>query len=68
MKKIRQKKWYGLKRVTGRVSDILLVLSSCDGPISKEEFYHHDIPIDPHPSDQVVELKLKIEKVVKWMH
>jgi hypothetical protein len=61
----KQKRWYGLKRGEGRFSEILLVLSSYDGPIEKDYFYHHDLPIDPHPSDKVVELKLTTIKVVE---
>lgn len=63
--KFKQKCWYGLKRGTGPRSDILLVLSSFDGPINKEEFYHHDVPIDPSPTDHVVELKLVTKRVVE---
>jgi hypothetical protein len=61
----KQKKWYGLKRGSGPFSDILLVLSSFDGPINKEYFYHHDIPIEPNPHDHVVELKLVTKKVIE---
>lgn len=61
----KQKRWYGLKRVEGRFSEILLVLPSYDGPIEKDYFYHHDIPIDPLPSDHVVELKLTTLKVIE---
>lgn len=61
----KQKRWYGLKRGEGPYSDILLVLSNRDGPISKEEFYHHDFPINPSPQDHVVELKLVTKKVIE---
>ena len=61
MRRMRRKKWYGLKRG----NDILLVLSSCDGPIEKEYFYHHDIPIDDDPRDQVVELKLTVLSIIE---
>jgi len=61
----KQKKWYGLKRGTGPFSDILMVLSSFDGPIDKEYFYNHDVPIDRDTSDHVVELKLVTKKVIE---
>jgi hypothetical protein len=60
----KQRKWYGLKRGTGPSSDILMVLSSFDGPIDKKYFYDHDVPLDPDPSDHVVELKLVTKKII----
>ena len=61
----KQKKWYGLKRGVRQYSEILLVLSSYDDPPTKEEFYHHDVPIDSSPEDHVVELKLVTKKVIE---
>ena len=56
----KRKKWYGLRRADG---NILLVLPSYD-PISKEEFYGHDVPINEEPGDVVVELKLVVKKTI----
>jgi hypothetical protein len=60
----RPKKWYGLKRGTGPMSYIMMVLSSAE-PISKKEFYNHDLSIEESPSDHVVELKLTTIKVIE---
>jgi hypothetical protein len=56
-----EKVWYGLRR--GK--DILIALPSRSGPISKETFYHNDLPIDAKKSDVVVELELVVKKVIK---
>jgi hypothetical protein len=59
------KKWYGLKRGKGVREEILLVLFSRGDPITKEEFYHHDVPVDPKPTDKVVELELVINRIIE---
>jgi hypothetical protein len=61
----KKNKWYGLKRGKGDREEILLVLSTGGNPIKKEEFYCHDVPISPKPTDQVVELDLVISKVIE---
>lgn len=59
--KSRQRKWYGLRR---RGKGVLMVMScfNDEEPPSKDEFYHHDVPMDQCPSDQVVELELVIKR------
>jgi hypothetical protein len=61
----KQKRWYGLKRGTGPHSDILVVLLSFDGPISKEKFYSMCDSIKPNSMDHVVELKLVTKKIIE---
>ena len=44
--------------------EIVLVMRDKE-PIPKEYFYHHDVPIDEDPGDDVVELKWTVIKVVE---
>ena len=56
--------WYGLRKQIRGKKEIVLVLRDSH-PIPLDYFYHHDVPIDEDPTDEVVELKLSVIRVLK---